>query len=67
MNVLAHLYGHKRVTLFSPDQTPLLYPENTVPYEDGLYSKVNDFEPDLEQHSSSIHLAPQPHGHYQRI
>ncbi|MBI3178048.1 MAG: cupin-like domain-containing protein [Deltaproteobacteria bacterium] len=50
VNLLAHLYGHKQVTLFAPDQTPCLYPESDEPVQDGLYSRVNAHAPDLAAH-----------------
>ena len=49
-NVVVQLHGHKRWTLFSPDDTPYLY-STRLPYEESsVFSEVNIGQPDLDEH-----------------
>lgn len=49
-NIVVQLYGRKRWTLFSPDQTPFLYCTR-LPYEESsVFSEVNINYPDTERH-----------------
>ena len=49
-NLVAQLWGRKKWTLFSPDDSPQLYPTR-IPYEESsVFSEVNVEHPDLEQY-----------------
>ena len=49
-NLVAQVWGRKTWTLFSPSDSPHLYPTR-IPYEESsVFSKVNVVHPDLELH-----------------
>jgi ribosomal protein L16 Arg81 hydroxylase len=50
--LLAQAYGRKRVTLFSPDDTPWLYNER------GGYSSVDPEQPDLDRYPRFAQASP---------
>ena len=49
-NIVAQLHGHKRWTLYAPDDSKNLYPTR-IPYEESsVFSDVDHKSPDLKQH-----------------
>ena len=53
LNFVLQLYGRKRITVFSPEQAHLLYPDH--PHRGALYSAIDAFSPDLERHPMLRH------------
>lgn len=51
-NLVAQIYGRKKWILFSPSETPKLYPTR-IPYEESsVFSQVNIANPDLSRFPS---------------
>lgn len=50
LNLLAHLYGYKTVTLISPEYNEAMAMITDEPVEDGHYSAIDAYAPNLEQH-----------------
>jgi len=50
---ISQLYGAKDFFVYPPDQTPFLYPKESIPNQ----SRVDIFDPDLDRHPEFVHAS----------